>query len=165
MILQETRTEAAASSLEGLRGWLVLVGIAFCLAPLRILKDMLGNAQAFEADTWEMLTTPGNPAYHPLWAPVLIGEMVVNVALLTVSVAAVYLFFKRRRVFPRLAIGLLAAGVVVLVLDVMVVRMIPAAAGAIGASEIRGLVQAAIGALIWIPYFLVSARVRATFVR
>lgn len=126
---------------------------------------MLGNAKAFEADTWAVLTTAGTPAYHPLWAPVLIGEMAVNVALLSVSVVAVYLFFRRRRAFPRVAIAFLAAGVVILVLDLVVVRMIPAAASEIGASEIRGLFQAGIGAAIWIPYFLVSARVRATFVR
>jgi len=165
MIREGTRTEAAAPSLAGLRGWLILVGIAFSLAPLRILKDMLGNAKAFETRTWSVLTTPGTPAYHPLWAPLLIGELVVNVVLLGVSVVAVYLFFAKRRAFPRVAIGFLAAGVVILVLDLLVVRMIPAAAQAIGASEIRGLVQAAVGAAIWIPYFLLSARVRATFVR
>jgi Protein of unknown function (DUF2569) len=89
----------------------------------------------------------------------------VNVVLLGVFVVAVCLFFGRRRAFPRVAIGFLAAGVVIPVLDLLVVRMIRAAVSVIDASEIRGLVQAAAGAAIWIPYFLVSARVRATFVR
>ena len=165
MILQETRTEAPASGLAGLRGWLILVGVGFCLAPLRILKDMTEHLKVFQSDTWAVLTTPGSAAYHPLWAPVILGEVVVNVALLSVSALAIYLFFKKRRAFPRVAIGFLAAGLVVLVLDLLVVRLIPVAATQIDASDIRGLAQATVGAAIWIPYFLASKRVRATFVQ
>lgn len=161
----EPQADAVRPDLAGLRGWLILVGVGFCLAPLRILKDMIGNAKAMEADIWSRLTTPGSPAYHPLWAPVLIGELVVNVGLLGLSVLAIYLFFRRRRAFPRVAIGFLAAGVVVLVADLLAVRMIPAAAAQLGGPDVLKLLQPAIAAAIWIPYFLVSRRVRATFVR
>jgi hypothetical protein len=138
----------------GLRGWLALVGVGFCLAPLRILRDVTQHARVLQSDTWAVLTTPGTAAYHPLWAPIILGEIVVNVGLLSVSVLAIYLFFKKRRAFPRVAIGLLVAGVT-----------IPVAAAQVDADDIRGLGQATVGAAIWIPYFLRSKRVRATFVQ
>ncbi|HEY7437018.1 MAG TPA: DUF2569 domain-containing protein [Methylomirabilota bacterium] len=165
MILHETRTEAPASGLVGLRGWLALVGVGFCLAPLRILRDVTQHARVLQSDTWAVLTTPGTAAYHPLWAPIILGEIVVNVGLLSVSVLAIYLFFKKRRAFPRVAIGLLVAGVTILVLDLLAVRLIPVAAAQVDADDIRGLGQATVGAAIWIPYFLRSKRVRATFVQ
>jgi hypothetical protein len=163
-VLEETTTGPAAN-LAGLRGWLILVGFGFCLAPFRILKGVAEQVKALDADTWVMLTTPGGAAYHPLWAPLLLGEVILNLGLLGLSILAVSLFFKKRRAFPRVAIAFLAAGVSVLVLDLLAVRMIPMAAAQPDASDLRDLFQAGIGAAIWIPYFLQSKRVRATFVQ
>lgn len=165
MILGNAKTGVTPSGVEGLRGWLVLVGVGFCLAPFRILKAIIEGAKAFEAETWVVLTTPGTRAYHPLWAPVIIGETILNVLLLTVALVAVYLFFKKRRAFPGVAIGFLAAGLTVVILDLVVLQTIPAARAQIGVSEMGDVARAGLGAAIWIPYFIRSKRVRATFVR
>lgn len=165
MILGNAKTGVTTSGLEGLRGWLVLVGVGFCLAPFRMLKTIVEGAKAFEADTWAVLTTPGTRAYHPLWAPVIIGETILNVLLLAVAFLAIYLFFKKRRAFPGVAIGFLGAGLGVVIVDLVVVQAIPAARAQIGVSDIGNVARAALGAAIWIPYFIRSKRVHATFVR
>jgi hypothetical protein len=156
---------ATASTLQGLRGWLILVGFWLCLAPLRILKTMVESASVFEANTWAALTTPGTAAYHPLWAPLILGETIANVALIALAVVAICLFFRRRRAFPAIAIGFLSAGVAVQVLDLASMLAIPAAAAQLSVAQFRDAMQAAVGAAIWIPYFLRSKRVEATFVQ
>ena len=164
-ILGNAKTGVTTSGVEGLRGWLLLVGVGFCLAPFRILKAIIEGAKAFEANTWVVLTTPGTKAYHPLWAPVIIGETILNVLLLGVAVLAIYLFFKKRRAFPRVAIGFLAVGLGVVLLDLVVLQAIPAARAQLDASDIGNVVKAGLGAAIWIPYFIRSKRVHATFVQ
>jgi hypothetical protein len=67
------------------------------------------------------------------------------------------LFFQKSRWAPRLMIGLLALDVVANVLVVVL-------GGESGRAEARGLASSALRGLIWIPYFLVSKRVKATFV-
>ena len=95
------------------------------------------------------------------------GETSTQIALhiLAGALLAIYLFFKKRRAFPRVAIGFLAAGLSVLILDLIVLQAIPAARAQIGASDIGGVAKAGLGAAIWIPYFIRSKRVHATFVR
>jgi Protein of unknown function (DUF2569) len=165
MIAQTAKTQVTTTRLEGLVGWLILVGIGFCLAPVRILKTIVEGARAFEAQTWAVLTTPGTNAYHPLWAPVIIGETVLNVLLLGVSLVAIYLFFKKRRAFPRVAIAFLAAGFALVVVDLAVLQAIPPASAQLDASDLGDVARAGIGAVIWIPYFIRSRRVQATFTR
>jgi hypothetical protein len=158
-------TEPKTDRLVGLGGWLILVGFGLCVAPFRIMATMAENLKALDADTWAALTTPGGPAYHPLWVPVLAGEVILNLGLLGLSVVTAVMFFKKRRAFPSLAIAFLAAGVGVQILDLAAVQLIPFAAAQVGASEVRELVKAGLGAAIWIPYLLHSKRVHATFVQ
>ena len=87
-------------NLRGIRGWLILVAIGLCVQPLILVKTLSESSTAFVPDTWRVLTTPGSPAFHPLWAPLLIGEVVVNVALLVWSAVLLYQFFRARRALP-----------------------------------------------------------------
>lgn len=61
--------------LEGLGGWLLLVGLALVLSPIVVMVTaMLPLAALFTNGSWELLTTPGAEAFHPLFKPILIGE-------------------------------------------------------------------------------------------
>jgi hypothetical protein len=91
--------------------------------------------------------------------------VILNLGLLGLSVVTVVLFFKKRRTFPPVAIGFLAAGVGVLALDLAAMQLIPIAAAQVDSSDIRDLFKAGMGAAIWIPYLLNSKRVHATFVK
>jgi uncharacterized membrane protein YfcA len=138
-MISEAKPGGEGAELRGLEGWLLLVGFG-----------------------WTALTVPGSPAYHRLWAPLLIAETGLNILLLTGSVVCLLLFFRKRRIFPRVAIAWLLVGALAPVLGLVMTRAVPGVE--VETAEIREAVQGGLGAIIWIPYFLESKRVRATFV-
>lgn len=76
-----------------IEGWLTLVALGVCAAPIIIIAQTAQLLPVFEADTWKALTTPGEPAYHPLWAPWIIAELTINLVLLAGAIVVAFLFF------------------------------------------------------------------------
>jgi len=153
-----------ASKPEGLGGWLILVAIGLCVQPVLLLKAIADNVAIFDPDTWRALTTPGVPAYHPLWAPLLLGETGVNLVLFAWSGVLLYVFFAKRRGFPRLVVAYMGVSLAAVLADLALARAIPSAQAHLTASDYRQVGRSAISAAVWIPYFLRSRRVAATFV-
>lgn len=149
---------------RGIGGWLIPVAIGLCVLPLRLLADLASNLlPAFKAQTWQALTTPTSREYDPLWAPLLIGELVVSLALLALSVITILLFFGKKRRAPSMIITVFALGIGLQIADLSATQAIPAAAK-ITRGDLLRLLQSVTTAAIWVPYFICSRRVRATFV-
>jgi len=153
------------SVLSGIGGWLILVAIGLCLTPLRIGAEVIQGVRSLEPVAWRVVTTPGSPAYHPLFGPLIVGEMVANAALLVWAFVLLYLFFTKRRAFPRAMIAFLIVRVAIQMADIFVARSIPIAAASIGPRVYGSLAGNLLVVLVWVPYFLKSRRVAATFVR
>jgi len=153
-----------ASKPEGIGGWLILVAIGLCVQPVLLLKAIADNVAIFDPDTWRALTTPGVPAYHPLWAPLLLGETGVNLVLFAWSGVLLYVFVAKRRGFPRLVVAYMGVSLAAVLADLALARTIPSAQAHLTASDYRQVGRSAISAAVWIPYFLRSRRVAATFV-
>jgi Protein of unknown function (DUF2569) len=158
-------TNQDQSAPSGIGGWLILIAIGLCLTPIRIGAEIVQGVRSLQPLAWRAVTTPGSPAYHPLFGPLIIGEMVANVALLAWSLVLLYLFFTKRRAFPRAMIAFLIVRVVIQVADIFVASSIPVAAGSIGPRVYGSLAGNLLVVLVWVPYFLKSRRVAATFVR
>jgi hypothetical protein len=162
--VEEVPPPEANGGPTGLGGWLILVGIGTVLAPIVILA---GIAQTypplFQDGVWAALTTPGSEQYRAGWGALVIFEIVVNVAMVVASMVAIGLYFSKSPRFPVLFIGLLAAGLAFLVIDLIAVRVVvpeaPVDSGSIGA-----IVRSTISCAIWIPYMRMSVRVKNTFV-
>jgi hypothetical protein len=158
---------AASAPLDGpsgIGGWLLLPLFGLIVTPFRIVlgtgRDLVG---AFKPEVWDALTTPGAPAYHPLWGPLIVSEAVWNTALVAFTLVLLVLFFRKHHLVPKLMIGLMLAQIVMLIVDEALSAQIPAVESkGQGASDVM---RSCIAALIWIPYFLRSRRVRNTFVR
>jgi hypothetical protein len=93
----------------------------------------------------------------------MLVEIAINTALFVFTALAVILFFTRRREAPRWMIVILGGTAAFLVLDTIAASALADATS--NPEEIGQLVGACLVALIWVPYFLVSERVKATFVR
>lgn len=152
--------------LSGLGGWLVLVGIGCVVRPLTIAFHLAtGSGAVFRTSEWTALTSPGGDGYHPAWAPILLGELFGNVALLVLSVLAAALYFGRKRAFPPVAVATFAFTLAFAAADAAAVRLLPESALGAGALSLGDLGRSAVQALIWVPYFSRSRRVKATFLR
>ena len=148
--------------LEGLRGWLFLVGVHHVFYLINFFVVLCGTfSTMLNLEAWRVLTEPGTPQYHPLWQPTLLFEFFFNIVVLVLSGLLAVLFFRKRAAWPRtyaLFLALLLAGSLV---DAWLVQKIPVAGA--DDSGIREVVRGGVAALIWIPYCFVSKRVKATF--
>lgn len=151
---------------KGLGGWLVLPGIGLIITPFTIMWQVLTEfVPIFRDGYWEVLTTPGSEAYHWLWGPTLIFELLGNAVLAVFAVFLLALYFMKNYRFPKLYIAFLAFNVVFLTVDLVAVYQVLASSGEFEGEGVRDLFRGVVGALIWIPYMLTSKRVKNTFVK
>jgi hypothetical protein len=138
----------------GISGWLYLVAIGLCLTPIRLVVEIIRGLRPLDPAMWHAVTTPGMPAYHPIFGPLIVGELAANAALPAWSVVLLYLFFARRRPFPGAMIAFVIVRVGIQMADMLVARMVPAAAAAIGPAVCGALAAGVLVVVIWVPYFL-----------
>lgn len=149
---------------QGIGGWLLLPMLGLILTPLQT-GTMLATIHmpVIFGDTWDVLTTPGSDAYHYLWAPLLILEALGNAALFVSALVLLVLFFQKHFMLPGLMVAFYVFNVAFMGADFFAAGLIPALASQQDPEALKGLVKAIVGASIWVPYFLNSARVQNTF--
>jgi len=149
-----------------IRGWLLLVAVGVLAFPLRladfIYEDLL---PAFQKEVWSLLTTPGSQAYHPFNGPILLFELAGNLMLLLYALWLVLLFFKRHRWLPVQAVSFLSLALLFYVADYVASHQIPAVASQQETESKLDLLGAVLVCAILVPYFLLSKRVKETFIR
>jgi len=119
----------------------------------------------FTNPTWARLTVPGSAAYHPKWMPLLVFELLVNSMFIVFDVWLLVLFFQKRRLLPPLMVLFMLTTLVFVIADHLVAQQIPLVAQRGSPEGIVQIIRTFIACALWVPYFLVSKRVKATFVR
>jgi hypothetical protein len=156
-----TKTDAPV----GIGGWLILVVIGLIANPVLIARSLVVDfLPLFTEGIWEQLTTPGTSLYHPLWQPLIIFELAGNVSLIALAIITLAHLFTKSRRTSTLMIVYLAVQATFVVADFFLGEQIPALAAQPKFEEIKDMVRVLISTAIWIPYFCVSKRVKATFV-
>lgn len=149
-----------------LRGWLLLAALGIALLPLRLAEFIAADLlPAFSKDVWSLLTTPGTEAYHPLNATILRFELVGNLVLLGSSIVLAVLFFQKRRAVPILTGIFLVFAFLFYVGDYFAALQLPAVASQEDMEFKLDLAGALLVCAVAVPYFLVSRRVKETFIR
>jgi len=158
-----TYSSSIWSSRERIGGWLALPLIGLYFTPVRVLGFLVSN-DYFNQQVWDELLNASSNAYSPALVGVSIGELVVNVAFLVYSVLLIFLFTRRRSSVPRLMILFYAVNCCFVVLDYLLAQHLNLHMSD-AAESIRDITSGILGAAIWIPYFCLSGRVKATFVK
>jgi hypothetical protein len=152
--------------LKGIHGWLIFPAFALVITPIRMvyqfIKDMM---PAFAPETWNALTNPESPVYHPLWGLVIGFEVVSNLLIFIFTLWLIRLFFKKSNRVPTLIITWMLGLAVLQIADYLFSSQIPAvAARQANSGAMRDIGRLVLSSAVWIPYFILSKRVKNTFI-
>ncbi len=134
----------------GIGGWLIFPAIGLVLG---------GIAMAW-AICQDFILIDSSRAASPGVHNALIAEIVLNCGMLLFQGYVAFAFFSRRRTVPALMIALILAHLLARIIDSAIVSLEVGPSPGVVFSAVRPLMAAA----IWVPYFLLSRRVQATFV-
>lgn len=151
---------------EGIGGWLILVVLGLVISPIRITMTLFNDVlPIFTSSAWQSLTTSGSPLYHSLWAPLIWLEVVGNVGAVALGLVTLVLLFRKSKKTPAWAIAWLVWAAFFVTADYCLANLIPAVASQSDHKSLKEMSRSITSALIWIPYFKVSKRVKNTFIK
>ena len=147
-------------------GFLIVVAISLVISLLQNLAGLGSSFIPFRGEVWERLTTVGFSAYHPYWKPVILfGIFSASIALAFNAISLV-LFFRKHRFFPTFIVVGIPVIFVFMLAGYFLEGLVPAiAATPAYAKEGHALIIKFVAMHLWIPYFVISDRVKRTFVR
>ncbi|MCB0764136.1 MAG: DUF2569 family protein [Flavobacteriales bacterium] len=144
-------------------GWMVLPLIGLLLSPLRMLVEMFQDDMYFFTCALDAPYTIVER--KDLFQLYCYGSQAWAIGMFAFTAVLIVLFFRKRTSVPILMVFLYGVTVVFLIVDQLLYDFfdLPALTGEPYGS--KDLVRSIIAGCIWIPFFLVSDRVRTTFVR
>ena len=172
-VLNAVNKPPVEGPLEGLGGWLILIGLNVVFTPLRQLIGFDKSydvyiehlAQFFSSDKRALMFSGEYPdvLYSFL---VILFEFSVGLIFLFLFIYLAYLFFSKKVTFPSFFIKIYIGFLVWLIIDTYAVSLLPVAAGG-GVIDKESWTQIAgmtFFTFVWVMYMLKSVRVKATFV-
>jgi uncharacterized membrane protein len=148
---QATVAAPADPRLVGIRGWLILPAIGL------VLGSIIGFFALFASlGMFKELSRGG-------YGGLIAFELICSFGLLAFHIYTAVQFFLKKRAVPKLMIAYYCVALAISLLQVVVAIGAGTPAYAVGTA--RQLVSQVVGAAVWVPYFLVSKRVKATFVK
>ncbi|MEX0422649.1 DUF2569 domain-containing protein [Providencia rettgeri] len=147
--------------LEGIGGWLILPMLGIILS-LIILPFSIYEQNAQVIEYWIELTDPQSSSFIPLFKELIYFEVLGNVILYATLLFLSYVFFTKKKLTIKIYIFFQIFSLVLTVTDIILASILLDLE--VEASDIKDIFRALIACAIWIPYFLVSRRVKNTFV-
>ncbi len=146
---------------DGIGGWLSLLSIGLVLSPIFIFIEFFGTEDFLSPKVW-YLWSSGFPEMTLL----IIFELISNSLVLVMSIFVLIIFFKRRTIAPKITAIYLSSTLFLLIFDTVITFQIaPDMHSQAEISESYSEIgKSLIRVLIWVPYLLVSKRVKETFV-
>lgn len=150
-----------APELTGIGGWLILPMLGIVLSLIILPFAIYGqNIQVIEY--WDELTNSQSDAFIPLFKELIYFEMLGNVILYALLMLLGYVFFTKKKLTVKIYIFFQLFSLVLTIADIILASVLLDLD--VESSDIWDILRALIGCAIWIPYFLVSKRVKNTFV-
>lgn len=143
----------------GIGGWLLLWTVAFFLAPINFLAQVLEAIEILGSPWVSKLCQ----VYSNLRAAVFF-ELAGNLLLGCYCVYCAYLFFKKKKEAPRTIQKFIILTTAFVLIDYSWTFLAYRHIVPITPEDLSRVIAAVVAAAIWIPYFNVSKRVKATFV-
>ena len=150
---------------RGLRGWLIIVGISIFSAILEFFNSLIRICNLiFSFNNWEYQTTEGTDYYIKYLVPTLICESIIYLGLIIASIYMTYLFFNKRKTFPKWYIAITIIIFFFIIGDAFATKLVFYDEPFFDSGDWGQFMGWLFRNLIWTLYMLVSKRVKATFI-
>ena len=168
LLFRYRHTSVPIQNPHKLRGTLILCGISLVCAFLHnVITTIRDAVTIFQQDTWNLFTDPEGILYHPAWKAVFIIETIYAGICVIISVVFIFMFFQKNHCFPKIAAATLLVVALYNLFSPSHVSGIVNTLPSEYQSEFRYTPMEWIGmfssAMIWIPYLLLSQRVKHVF--
>jgi len=161
LFFYDPRSRDYSIAYENIGGWIILPAIGIFLSPVWSLVNIFSNGY-FDYLNWQILTNPSHASYNPSLGVLVLIEYVYQIGILCFSILLIILLSKRRTSFPFLVCCLYGVNVLVLVVETVWLRQLELPTGFEGEDALSSY-RSIMAAMIWIPFFIYSDRVKGTF--
>jgi hypothetical protein len=146
-------TFSTGNDLEGIGGWLILVALGLAVSPFILINGIVKDLHVLYGAQFQT-----GLARLPGLASLILFEAASNSIFLFGLIALNVLFYRKKKAFPGWMIAYLSINCAVILIDHFVAMHYTPH------SQMLSVIRTIIGAGVWIPYYLVSERVKITFV-
>ena len=147
---------------QGIGGWLILPAIGVLVGPIVFIFQMISYNEIFTDGTYDTLTASSTEV--PLFKYLIWTEVTYNVILLSASLWLFYTMGARKKIFPKLYISIAIASLLFLILDTLAASIVFPTINVVDDESIKDIFKLLISTVVWVPYMLVSKRVKNTFI-
>ncbi len=142
--------------------WFCILGLI--ISPFRVLYSLYTDyLPIFTNGVWDIILAEGDAFRHYFLAVLIVGEVTVNFFMVVFPVIILWFFYKRSKKSRVLVICWLCLTMVFVVGDYFLAGfLLPEAKE--DPENTKILSQTIVSTAIWLPYFIFSKRVKATFV-
>lgn len=147
---------------SGLSGWLILIAIGLVLTPITVFFSITEYNLPLlnDTETWREFADPNSSYYTPLFSFLVYFELIGNIIILLFSILFLYLFFTKKRLFPKIYFWFLIGNLLFIFIDEVLANSM----FVFEEFAYQETLRQAIPCAIWLRYLVVSKRVKNTFV-
>src|SRR5690625_4414501 len=104
---------------SGLGGWLILIAIGLVITPVILIFTITEyNLPIFnDTEIWNTFADPNSAYYSPLFSFLIYYELIGNIIILLCSFLFLYLFFTKKKLFPKIYFWFLIANLAFIFID------------------------------------------------
>ncbi|MEK4139599.1 DUF2569 family protein [Paenibacillus sp. FSL M7-0547] len=154
-------------SYRGFGGWLYLFAAGLVYQFLFNLKAVYDNYLMTKTENFEYLTTIGNENYNSLWEPTILFEILGESIIVIFVVLIAYFCIKQSLKFKTVSIIFITTSFILQSIDLLLLLNIQNgySEDLFGSTIYDGIYRSIVYAIVWIPYLLLSKRVKNTFIK
>jgi hypothetical protein len=154
----QTDVEKQATTVNGIRGWLILPAIGFFLSPITLMQSLAQLDSLVRQGGWNGI--------FDKWLRTEDAAMRnTEIILFLFCIFTAVWFFRKNRAAPKLVIALMCTSLIYYIIKIFVFASWSSRYEDLVPTMLVTLVFQVITISVWVQYFRKSKRVKATFVR
>ncbi len=152
--------------LNGLSGWLILIGIILILSLIKTIPFIYTYYDAiFSSNVWSKISDYHSEGYNFLLSVAVIGSLVLNIIMFLILVYTTDLFFNKKRIFVKWFTFILVVSPFSLLANSLLINQFYPSEKLFELIESLPFLGSLFSVALWITYLNHSKRVKATFTK